>query len=238
MLTWMTLGFLIGLQHALEADHIAAVASLASDKTGLRRIVRHGALWGLGHAISLGAFGGVVFALKLSLSSNLASALEFAVGAMLVFLGGRVIYRVVRERIHFHVHRHAGGEAHFHAHSHTGDVTDHRASAHAHVHPDGSWKRSLSVGMMHGLAGSAALVALSAATASTPLAGLVFMVLFGIGSVLGMAAFSAVIAVPLTLTARTLTWANRGLQVIAGLVAFGFGLHIMYETGTALAAAF
>lgn len=238
MLTWMTLGFLIGLQHALEADHIAAVASLASDKTGLRRIVRHGALWGLGHAITLGAFGGAVFALKLSLSSNLASALEFAVGAMLVFLGGRVIYRVVRERIHFHVHRHAGGEAHFHAHSHTGDVTDHRASAHAHAHPDGSWKRSLSVGMMHGLAGSAALVALSAATASTPLAGFAFMALFGIGSVLGMAAFSAVIAVPLTLTARTLTWANRGLQVIAGLLAFGFGLHIMYETGTALAAAF
>lgn len=236
MFTWMTLGFLIGLQHALEADHIAAVASLASDKTGLNRIARHGAIWGLGHALTLAAFGGAVYALKLALDETLANGLEFAVGLMLVYLGGRVIYRVVRDRIHFHVHRHAGGEAHFHAHSHAGDVADHRVSQHAHIHAEGSWRRSLGVGMMHGLAGSAALVALTASTASTPALGLAFMALFGLGSTLGMAAFSAVLAVPLTLTARTLTWANRALQVAAGLVAFGFGLHIMVETGTALAA--
>lgn len=237
MLAWITLGFFIGLQHALEADHIAAVASLASDKTGLKRIARHGAIWGLGHAITLGAFGGAVFALKLSLSETLASGLEFLVGAMLVALGLRVIWKLWRDRVHFHVHRHAAGDVHFHAHSHAGDITDHRASAHEHVHPDGSWTRSLGVGMMHGLAGSAALVALTASTASTAPAGLAFMAVFGLGSIIGMAAFSAVIAVPLTLTARTLTWAHRGLQAAAGVVAFGFGLHIMVETGTALAAA-
>lgn len=236
MLTWMTLGFLIGLQHALEADHIAAVASLASGKTGIRRIARHGALWGIGHALTLSAFGGAVYALKLNLDDGLASGLEFIVGVMLVGLGARVLYRVWRDRIHFHVHRHAGGDAHFHAHSHAGDVADHRRSKHLHFHRQGSWKSSLSVGMMHGIAGSAALVALTASTASSATTGLMFMLLFGLGSVLGMAALSAVIAVPLTLTAKTLTWANRALQVAAGLVAFGFGLHIMYETGTALAA--
>jgi high-affinity nickel permease len=238
MFTWMTLGFLIGLQHALEADHIAAIASLASDKTGLKRIARHGAIWGAGHALTLAAFGGAVYALKLTLDDKLANGLEFAVGLMLVYLGSRIIFKLVRDRIHFHVHRHAGGDAHFHAHSHAGDVIDHRASRHGHVHPQGSWKRSLGVGMMHGLAGSAAVVALTASTATAPVPGFAFMALFGLGSTFGMAAFSAVLAVPLTLTAKTLTWANRGLQFLAGLTAFGFGLHIMYETGTALAAGF
>ena len=233
MLTWITFGFLLGLQHALEADHIAAVASIAADKTGLRRIMRHGAIWGIGHALTLGAFGGAVYGLKLVLSDRLASGLEFAVGVMLVLLGGRALYKVLHERIHFHVHRH-GTQAHFHAHSHAGDIADHRLNAHAHAHPKGSWVRSLSVGVMHGLAGSAALVALAASTASSVSLGLVFMVLFGLGSVLGMAVFSAVIAVPLTLTSKTLTWANRGLQALAGLIAVGFGLRIMVETGTVL----
>ena len=233
MLTWIMFGFLLGLQHALEADHIAAVASIAADKTGFRRIARHGAIWGLGHALTLGAFGGAVYALKLAVDERLASGLEFTVGIMLVLLGGRAIYKVVHERIHFHVHRH-GPAAHFHAHSHAGDVADHRMSLHAHEHQQHSWVRSLSVGMMHGLAGSAALVALTASTASSVNLGIVFMLLFGLGSVLGMAMFSAIIAVPLTLTAKTLTWANRAMQALAGVIAVGFGLRIMVETGTAL----
>ena len=237
MFTWMTLGFLIGVQHALEADHIAAVAALASGKTGFQPIARHGAIWGLGHALTLGAFGGAVYALKISLTGSLANGLEFAVGVMLAVLGGHVIYRVIRDRIHFHVHKHRGGHPHFHAHSHAGDIKNHAQSAHYHFHTDRSWRRSLSVGMMHGLAGSAALVALTASTAPSAASGLVFMALFGIGSVIGMAAFSAVIAVPLSLTAKTLTWANQGLQTGAGLFALGFGLSIMIETGMALAAA-
>ena len=72
-------------------------------------------------------------------------------------LGGRVIYRMIRDRIHFHTHRHAAGDVHFHAHSHAGDVKDHALSRHGHAHPAGGWKRSLAIGMMHGLAGSAAL---------------------------------------------------------------------------------
>lgn len=234
MLTWIIFGFLLGLQHALEADHIAAVASIAAGKKGFRPIVRHGALWGLGHALTLGAFGGAAFALKLTMDQKLASGLEFAVGVMLVLLGARVLYVLIKARIHFHVHRHGTGETHFHAHSHAGDMTDHAASAHAHVHASGHWGRSIAVGMMHGLAGSAALVALAAASAPTVPLGLAFMVLFGVGSIAGMALFSAVIAVPLSLTGRTLTWASRALQGLAGLIAMGIGLLIMVETGTVL----
>jgi sulfite exporter TauE/SafE len=232
MLTWILFGFLLGLQHALEADHIAAVASIAADKKGFRPILRHGALWGLGHAVTLGAFGGAVYALKLTLDERLASGLEFAVGVMLVLLGARLLYVLVKARIHFHVHRHSADQVHFHAHSHAGDVTDHAASAHAHRH--GHWSRSVAVGMIHGLAGSAALVALAAASAPTVPLGLVFMMLFGLGSIAGMALFSAVIAVPLSFTGRTLTWASRGLQALAGVIAIGIGLHVMVATGTVL----
>jgi len=234
MLTWIIFGFLLGLQHALEADHIAAVASIAADKKGFRPIVRHGAMWGLGHAVTLGVFGGAVYALKLQLDERLASGLEFAVGVMLVLLGARLIHVLVRDRIHFHVHRHGADEAHFHAHSHAGDVRNHAASAHAHLHPPGHWGRSLGIGMIHGLAGSAALVALAAASAPSVPLGLAFMVLFGVGSIAGMALFSAVIAVPLSLTGRSLTWASRGLQAVAGIIAIGIGLHLMVETGAVL----
>jgi hypothetical protein len=230
MLTWVFLGFLLGLQHALEADHIAAVASVAAGKTGVRRIIRHGALWGLGHAVTLGIFGGAVYALKLTLDDRLANALEFTVGLMLVVLGGHLVHSMLKARIHFHVHRH-GSDAHLHVHSHAGDVPHHAASLHDHPHPQTAWGRSLGVGMVHGLAGSAALVALAASSAPSLPLGLAFMALFGLGSVVGMAMFSAVIAVPLTLTAGTLTWASRGLQLLAGLVAAGIGLHIMVETG-------
>ena len=112
-----------------------------SGKTGFRPIARHGAIWGLGHALTLGAFGGAVYALKLSLN-DVANGLEFAVGVMLALLGGHVIYRGHRDRIHFHVHQHRGGPAHFHAHSHAGDVKPPRPSAHYHLHTDRGWKRS------------------------------------------------------------------------------------------------
>ena len=234
MLTWVIFGFLLGLQHALEADHIAAVASITADKKGFRSILRHGAVWGVGHALTLGAFGGAVYALKLTLDETLANGLEFAVGAMLVLLGGRVLYMIARSRTHFHVHRHSRDEVHFHAHSHAGDVADHRQSAHAHIHPQRHWGRSLAVGMIHGLAGSAALVALAASSAPSVPLGLAFMILFGLGSVAGMALFTAVIAVPLSYTGAALTWASRGLQALAGVIALGIGLHIMVETGTFL----
>lgn len=234
MITWVLFGFLLGLQHALEADHIAAVASITADKKGVRQIVRHGAVWGLGHALMLGAFGGAVYALELSLSGRLASGLEFAVGIMMVLLGARLLYVLLRDRIHFHTHRHAAGDVHFHAHSHAGDVTNHAASRHAHAHRAGGWRRSLAVGMMHGLAGSAALVALAASSAPSVPLGIAFMVLFGIGSIAGMALFSTVIAVPLSYTATTLTWATRGFQALAGVFAIGIGLHTLVETGAAL----
>jgi hypothetical protein len=234
MMSWVFFGFLLGLQHALEADHIAAVMTLSVERRSARGILRHGVLWGLGHALTLGALGGALYGLKLSLDGRLAGGLEFVVGLMMVLLGARLLFVLLRDRIHFHAHRHSAGEVHFHAHSHAGDRTDHAASRHAHDHAARGWPRSVAVGMMHGLAGSAALVALAGSTASSLPLGLAFMALFGIGSMVGMAAFSAIIAVPLSVAAPTLTWMTRSVQAIAGTAAIAIGLRTLVTTGTML----
>ena len=222
------LGFLLGMQHALEADHIAAVSSLAARRTHIGDIVKHGLTWGLGHTLSLFVFAGVAILLGHAIPEHFARPLETAVGVMLVGLGAHVLWRLWRDRVHFHRHGHSDGTVHFHAHSHAGETVAHTRAAHAHAH--GFRWRALLVGLMHGMAGSAALLVLAASRASSPAAGLGYVALFGIGSMVGMGALSTVIAVPLAVSARSLTWANRGLQGAVGLATVAIGMMTVVET--------
>ncbi len=226
----LLLGFVIGLQHALEADHVAAVTSIASGETTLKRIVAHGLLWGLGHTLTLGCIAGTAIYLGRTIDAEAAGWLEFTVGVMLVVLGGQVIWRIVMERIHFHSHRHADGTLHLHAHSHAGEKAPHNPSAHRHAHPQRLPWRTLCVGLMHGMAGSAALVVLSASAVGDPLVGMAYVLIFGVGSMIGMGFLSMMIAVPLGYTAKTLTWANRFLQGGIGFVTAGLGFVVIYNT--------
>lgn len=233
MLSFFALAFLIGMGHALEADHVAAVSAMAVHKKDRSSIVRTGAVWGLGHAITLTLFAGVALVLGLSFKAELVDWLEFLVGLMLMGLGGHILYRLVRDRIHVHIHRHDRGQAHFHAHSHVGEaVTAHDPASHDHGHHGhGPFPfKSLFVGMMHGMAGSAALLILTASSAPTPLMGLAYMALFGLGSVLGMAALSAIIAVPIALSANILTWANRTIHLGTGLATLALGLYTVFSS--------
>lgn len=230
----LLLGLVIGMQHALEADHVAAVSSIAARQKSIRRIVVHGAVWGLGHTLTLMLVAGGAVLFGLVLHDSLASWLEALVGVMLVGLGAHVVVALVRERIHFHRHGHDDGTAHFHAHSHKGEEAPHDPRSHEHTHPRGLPVRTLLVGMMHGMAGSAALLVLTAATVGSAPLGLGYILLFGIGSVLGMAALSAVIAVPLSWSARTLTWANSGLQGAIGLATIVLGAVVIDESVGAL----
>ena len=224
------LGLVIGMQHALEADHVAAVSSIAARQTSIRRIVAHGAVWGLGHTatLMLAAGGAVLFGW--AIHDSLAEWLETLVGVMLIALGCHVVVALVRERVHFHRHGHGDGTVHIHAHSHKGEGAPHDPRRHDHKHPRGLPVRTLLVGMMHGMAGSAALLVLTAATVGSAPLGLGYIALFGIGSVLGMAALSAVIAVPLTWSARALTWANGGLQGVIGLATIVLGVVVIDES--------
>ncbi len=222
------LGFVLGMQHALEADHIAAVSSIAARKTNVGDIVRHGLTWGLGHTITLSLFAGAAIILGHAIPEHLAQPLEGAVGIMLVGLGAHVLWRLWRDRVHFHAHGHGDGTMHLHAHSHAHDTAPHARSTHSHAH--GFRWRSLFVGLMHGMAGSAALLVLAISQGEKPLQGVLYIVLFGIGSMIGMGALSAVIALPLAASARFLTWANHGLQAVVGIVTISIGAITIHET--------
>lgn len=221
------LGFLLGMQHALEADHIAAVSSIAARRSHLGDIVKHGLTWGLGHTLTLFAFAGLAILLGSAIPDSVAKPIEAAVGLMLIGLGAHVLWRLWRERVHFHRHGHADGTVHFHAHSHAGETAPHARMLHAHAH--GFRWRTLLVGLMHGMAGSAALLVLAVTQASSPAAGLGYVALFGVGSMIGMGALSAVIAVPLVISARFLTLANRALQGAVGAVTIAIGIVTLAE---------
>lgn len=221
------LGFLLGMQHALEADHIAAVSSIAARRSRINDIVKHGLTWGLGHTLTLFVFAGIAILLGRAIPETVARPLEGAVGIMLIGLGAHVLWRLWCDRVHFHRHGHADGTVHFHAHSHAGERLPHGRAVHVHAH--GFRWRTLLVGLMHGLAGSAALLVLAATQASSPAAGLGYVALFGVGSMIGMGALSAVIAVPLAVSARFLTAANHVLQVAVGIVTIGVGVVTFAE---------
>jgi len=222
-------GLLVGMQHALEADHVAAVSSLASGEHQPRAIVRHGVVWGVGHALTLMAVAGAAVLLGATIGPGLAAGLELAVGVMLVLLGGQVILRLVRERVHFHVHQHADGTVHLHAHSHRGETT-HRPERHEHRHVEPFPLRSLCVGVMHGMAGSAALIVLSATAMPSPALGLIYILLFALGSVAGMALLSTAIALPLGHAARVMTRTYGVLQLLIGGGTVGLGGLTIYQS--------
>lgn len=230
----LLLGLLLGMQHALEADHVAAVSSLCTGTRSVRRIATHGAVWGLGHSLTLFIFAGAAVLLDLRFGETLAQMLECVVGVMLILLGGQVLFRLWRERLHFHTHRHPDGRTHFHLHSHLGENVDHDPDHHAHAHANRLSLRTLVVGMVHGLAGSTALVVLTATTVQDPVIGLLYVGVFGLGSIAGMTALSSLLAVPLAWTAQAFTWAHRSLQAVVGLATIGLGTALLVEAGIAL----
>jgi len=219
LLSLLFIGFLLGMRHALEADHVAAVASLATRSSSIRQTALQGAFWGVGHTLTLFLFGSAVLMMDTMMSELLADFLEFAVGIMLIALGCDVLWRLYRERIHFHVHRH-NDIRHFHAHSHAGEGS-HRESRHQHKHRQHG--RALFVGLMHGMAGSAALIVLTLQTVQSTATGLLYILLFGIGSIVGMALLSTIIAIPMHYSSQRLTWLYNGLHGLVGVLTIGIG---------------
>ena len=220
----LLVGFMIGLRHALEADHVAAVASIVTQKKGRSEAMRHGAVWGLGHTITLFAFGSVALLIDTLIPNQMAAILECAVGVMLLYLGLDVLWRMSRKGVHFHVHEHHG-KSHLHAHEHHhGD-----AASHSHRHPKPFPIRTLMVGIMHGMAGSAALVILTINAAQNFWSGIVYMLLFGLGSILGMAVLSMAISVPFSLPGKWVEKVVSYLQLGIGLGTSGLGGVTIYN---------
>jgi hypothetical protein len=226
----LVLGLLMGMRHALEADHLAAVASLATRVRGVRATVLQGAAWGLGHTLTLLLVGGACLWLDRSVPERWALGLELAVGVALLLLGVDILWRIRRRRVHLHVHRHAQGIVHLHAHRH-GAGEGGEAAVHEHPHPRGLPGRALLMGLIHGLAGSAALLLLTLHTAGSVWMGLAYIGLFGLGSLLGMAALCTVIAWPLVASVRRFAWLQQRLEALVALATIGIAIRLLAGLG-------
>jgi sulfite exporter TauE/SafE len=223
----LVFGFVLGLKHAVEADHLAAVSAIVSERKSLWSSSLVGGLWGVGHTLALLVAGVAVILFHFRVGERTERALEFTVGLMLVALGANALRKLARGgRLHLHVHRH-GGRAHIHPHVHDGAP---EPEPHTH-HGLRLGPRPLLVGMLHGLAGSAALTLLVLSTISSPAVGLLYLVVFGVGSAGGMMLMSALFGLPVYLTAARFTRAHLAVRGLAGLFSLCLGLFTVYEVG-------
>jgi len=225
---FLSLGFVIGMAHALEADHLAAVAAMTERRDGRRALIARGAFWGLGHTLALFAICSTVVLLGLSISGRAEAALELVVGLMIAGLGLRVLWRMHRDRIHIHVHEH-DGHKHLHAHSHSGERPHAQDHGHRHRHRVGRRElATMGIGLVHGAAGSAGLLVLTVAATQSIAQSLVHFAVFGLGSMVGMAALSAVLSLPLAQVARGAGWMKTAvsLAIAALAVTVGGGLAL------------
>ncbi|HSE25316.1 MAG TPA: hypothetical protein VLB68_26880 [Pyrinomonadaceae bacterium] len=225
------LGLIFGLKHATEVDHIVAVSAIVSQERKLSRAALVGAVWGLGHTFSLLAVGVIVLVLKVSIPDLVASWLEFAVALMIVGLGTTALIRSLdgRSRVHVHQHDHRVGP-HSHLHFHDSDETTSEISTHSHSIKRLGLKPAI-VGAIHGLAGSAALTLLVLSQISSLMLGLLYLFVFGLGSIVGMLLMSGLMGLPFLFSSHKLGGFHHGLQVVAGALSIVFGLWYAYVTG-------
>ena len=220
ILAALGLGVVLGLRHSLDPDHVVAISGIVNEYQNPLRAIWVGVSWGLGHSASLLMIGIVVVSLRLAIPDRLALGLEFLVGLMLIGLGAQVVYKLRNKR---ELQRH-------HSHTRGPDQSQHNHEIRSVGRPF-LRKKSFLVGTVHGLAGSAALTLLVLATIDSPLTGMVYILLFGLGSVLSMGIMTIFISFPFFLSAKRLPSLDRFLQGGVGALSIFFGGFLIYEIG-------
>jgi ABC-type nickel/cobalt efflux system permease component RcnA len=225
-------GLIYGLKHATEVDHIAAVSAVVSEQRKLARAAIVGVLWGAGHTASLVVVGAFVLALRIVIPALVASWLEFGVALMIIALGVMALRRAFRSRADVHIHKHEHDDRrHAHIHFHDADYSD-TTQTHSHSVARIGFKPVL-VGAMHGLAGSGALTLLVLTQIHSSALGLLYLGVFGAGSIVGMVLMSGLVGLPFVLSSRKLSGIHYELQMVAGALSIAFGIWYAYETGIA-----
>jgi ABC-type nickel/cobalt efflux system permease component RcnA len=217
------LGFLLGVRHAFDADHLAAVSTFVARRPSLKASGWIGLCWGMGHTAMLLAVGLGVVLLRVSIPTALADVFEFGIGMLLVGLGGSLAWTLYRQHWHWHAHDHDdGAHVHLHRHGPQGD----------HDHPhwlDGSL-RPFAVGMAHGVAGSAALTLMVVSTARTEVEAVAYIAVFGLGSIMAMMALGILMSVPFRMSELAGHRARLLLQALASVASVAVGVAMMLKT--------
>jgi high-affinity nickel-transport protein len=254
----MVVGFLLGMLHATDADHVLAVSTIVSQQRRVGSAARVGALWGVGHTLTVLLVGSAIILFNLVIPPRLGLAMEFSVGLMLILLGAVTLARVSRyvrdtmtsmlaDGVSGHHHPGRLPHSHRHAHAHGDYVHAHRhghdAAGHGHGDTPQGWLdrhlggltvyqalRPVAIGIVHGLAGSAAVALLILAQIREPLWAVAYLLLFGIGTMAGMMLITSLIAVPFAASQR-LPYLNLALQVAAGALSLALGLYLAWRIG-------
>jgi high-affinity nickel-transport protein len=257
--SFLFLGFLLGMRHATDADHVVAIATIVSRARSLAGSALIGAAWGVGHTVMVMAVGAAIILFGVVIPPKLGLSMEFAVGIMLVLLGVLTLTGMGRTIGAAHSHAHSGipsghdFDLHDHLHTHGDYVHQHPhghspgAHGHAEEHTplarlDRSWLgrialyewlRPFAVGLVHGLAGSAAVALMVLSIIREPMAAIGYLLLFGFGTIAGMMLITLILSAPFAFTAVSLPRFNWQLRVASGLVSFLFGMVLIYGIGFA-----
>ncbi|HTS52120.1 MAG TPA: hypothetical protein VMH26_02500 [Burkholderiales bacterium] len=257
----VVVGFLLGMLHATDADHVIAISTIVSRQGNVKSAASIGALWGVGHTVTVFLVGGAIILFSLVIPPRLGLGMEFAVALMLIALGVYTLQGVsrwVRENVfaapdgRFPGHAHPGSQAGAHLHPHVhGDYVHVHVHGHAaddHGHPESAtpqaWLdrrlsgvaayqavRPLAIGVVHGMAGSAAIALLILAQIREPLWALLYLLLFGVGTIAGMMLITTAIALPFAYSLQRLPHLNLWMRLAAGLLSLGLGLYLAYRIG-------
>ncbi|MBA3558283.1 MAG: sulfite exporter TauE/SafE family protein [Gemmatimonadaceae bacterium] len=246
---FVLLGFFLGMRHATDPDHVIAVTTIVAREKTPAGATAIGAVWGLGHTLTIMVVGGGIILFGWIIPPRIGLSMEFFIALMLIVLGivnltgvmrGISASRVIPGAAHQHVHPHSHGDfVHTHPHAH-----DPEAHPHGAEQTPLSWLdrhfggltpyqlvRPLVVGIVHGLAGSAAVALLVLTTIRNPEWGLWYLFVFGMGTILGMMLMTTVIALPFTRTDHRFARLSGGLRIASGVVSLCFGLFLAYRIG-------
>ena len=247
----IALGFFLGMRHATDPDHVIAVSTIVSRERSVRHAALIGVLWGLGHTMTIALVGAAIILFSVVIPPRIGLTMELSVGLMLVVLGvmnlsgftrwiTETLTPAVGQGTLVHSHSHAHGDfVHSHPHGHSPET---------HGHPEGAtpqgWLdrtfgrlglyqslRPLIVGIVHGLAGSAAVALLVLTTIRNPVWAIAYLLVFGVGTIAGMMLITAVIAMPLALGGNRFRLMNRYFATASGVVSLAFGMFLVYQIG-------
>jgi high-affinity nickel-transport protein len=256
VMSFLFLGFFLGMRHATDADHVVAIATIVSRERSVAGSALIGAAWGVGHTITVMAVGVAIIVFGIVIPPQLGLSMEFAVGIMLVLLGvltltgmGRAVGAAHSQEsvagghgleLHDHLHTH-GDYVHWHPHGHGpgahGHSEEHTPLARLDLKLGRiafyRWLRPFAVGLVHGLAGSAAVALMVLSIIREPVAALGYLLLFGFGTIVGMMLITLILSAPFAFTAINLPKFNWRLRVASGLVSFVFGVVLIYGIGFA-----
>ncbi|HUL32251.1 MAG TPA: high-affinity nickel-transport family protein [Candidatus Eisenbacteria bacterium] len=250
-LTILAIGFFLGMRHATDPDHVIAVSTIVSREPSIRKAGLVGALWGLGHTLTILLVGAAIIVFNVAIPTRVGLTMELAVGLMLILLGilnltgftrwmsekfSPAHPRVVGEHVHVHEH---GSRLHYHWHSHQPEAEHHGDSLRAPRWLRGPFAklgifhsmRPLLIGIVHGLAGSAAVALLVLSTIHNPRWGVLYLLIFGVGTIAGMMLITVALALPFSFADARFACVNRGFITASGVVSLLFGLFVSYQIG-------